>query len=146
MCIRKGLTTYWKMYVLYFEESVVDMAKLLVPMKGLPMLFPLSSTLSPYAKAHPKKKYLHAQAASHHTQAGSHGTATCCSCDVSSDVAFSSAGPKKPETALQSSDSPNAAESCIHDVLERHRLGALCPHCANGQLHSLRCVNMRTSL
>ena len=33
-------TTYWKRNVLYLDSSVVDMAKLLVPMKALLMLLP----------------------------------------------------------------------------------------------------------
>ena len=40
-------TTYWKRNVLYLDSSVVDMAKLLVPMKALLMLLPSASSLSP---------------------------------------------------------------------------------------------------
>lgn len=40
-------TTYWKRYVLYLDSSVVDIAKLLVPMKALLMLLPSASSLSP---------------------------------------------------------------------------------------------------
>ena len=40
-------TTYWKRYVLYLDSSVVDMAKLLVPMNALLMLLPSASSLSP---------------------------------------------------------------------------------------------------
>ena len=44
---QSGLTTYWNRNVLYLVPSVAAIANWVVPMNGLPMLFPLSSTLSP---------------------------------------------------------------------------------------------------